>query len=83
MSELGSPSSFMDAGKFRTLFVKKPCNYRKNCDIMLALLSAMKKITTPVNFNGGCLESPEGAEAGGRENQRREKNERYFNETVT
>ena len=50
---------------------------------MLALLSAMQKITTPVNFNGGCLESPEGAEAGGRENQRREKNERYFNETVT
>lgn len=36
-----------------------------------------------MNFNGGCLESPEGAEAGGRENQRREKNERYFNETVT
>ena len=26
-----------------------------------------------MNFNGGCLESPEGAEAGGRENQRREK----------
>ena len=46
---------------------------RNRYAIIQALPSAMKKITTPVNANGRCLQSPGGEEAGGSVNQKERK----------